>query len=65
MLAYVPAALIFVAFCVGTLHERRFSNAVLLGLSLTFAAAAWLAELARSQPATGRRSASCSSSSWR
>lgn len=55
MLAYVPAVLIFVAFCVGTLRERRrFSNAVLLGLSLTFAAAARLAELARSQPATGR-----------
>ncbi|MGC5397697.1 YdcF family protein [Streptomyces sp. DT20] len=55
MVAYVPAVLLFVAFCVGTLHERRrFSNAVLLGLSLTFAAAAWLAGLARSQPAAGR-----------
>ncbi|WP_405406637.1 YdcF family protein [Streptomyces sp. NBC_01104] len=55
MLAYVPAFLIFVVFCVGTLRERRrFSNAVLLGLSLTFAATAWLAGLARSQPATGR-----------
>ncbi|MFG3137190.1 YdcF family protein [Streptomyces sp. NPDC048211] len=55
MLAYVPAFLIFLAFCVGTLRERRrFSNAVLLGLSFVLAAAAWLTELARSQPATGR-----------
>lgn len=48
MLAYAPAVLFFLLFCVGVLRDRRrFSNAVLLGLSLTFAAAAWLVDVTR------------------
>ncbi|WP_329172508.1 YdcF family protein [Streptomyces sp. NBC_01477] len=55
MLAYAPAFLLFLVFCVGVLREpRRFSNAVLLGLSLTFASAAWLLELIRAHETLGK-----------
>lgn len=55
MWAYVPALVCFLGFAVGALRERRrFSNAVLLGLSLTFALAALLFELHRAHPALAR-----------
>lgn len=54
MLAYTPAALLFLVFCWQVLRERRkFSNAVLLGLAALCALAAWLHELTSSGPASG------------
>ncbi|MFE3429157.1 YdcF family protein [Streptomyces sp. NPDC059171] len=41
MLAFAPAALLFLVFCVSVLHDRRkFSNAVTLGLAVLCALAA-------------------------
>lgn len=55
MLAYAPALLCFLMFCAGVVYERRrFSNAVLLGLTVLFAVGAWLFELHRSHPVLGR-----------
>ncbi|MFJ4417843.1 MULTISPECIES: YdcF family protein [unclassified Streptomyces] len=55
MLAYAPAAVTFLVFCVGVLRDRRrFSNAVLLGLSLVFALAAWCFTLVREDTLAGR-----------
>ncbi|MGY0490311.1 YdcF family protein [Streptomyces sp. WG-D5] len=48
MLVYAPAVLFFLMFCFGVVRERRrFSNAVLLGLSAVFALAPWVLELVR------------------
>lgn len=55
MLAYAPALLCLLMFCAGVVHERRrFSNAVLLGLTFLFAGSAWLFELHRTHPVLGR-----------
>ncbi|NEA38800.1 YdcF family protein [Streptomyces sp. SID11385] len=55
MLAYAPAAVTFLVFCVGVLRDRRrFSNAVLLGLSLVFALAAWCFTLVHGGTLAGR-----------
>ena len=55
MWAYLPALLCFLGFAAATLRERRrFSNAVLLGLSLTLALGAWLFELHRQHQALAR-----------
>ncbi|MEE4545903.1 YdcF family protein [Streptomyces sp. V4-01] len=55
MLAYAPALLCFLVFCVGVLRERRrFGNAVFLGLAVVFTAAAWLYELHRAHPHAAR-----------
>ncbi|MFD5627812.1 YdcF family protein [Streptomyces sp. NPDC127072] len=54
MLAYAPAALLFGVFCVRVLRERRrFGNAVLLGLAVLCALAAWTLQLARSDSTSG------------
>jgi len=54
MLVYAPAALLFLVFCVSVLHDRRkFSNAVVLGLAVLCAVAAWLYLLIRSESASG------------
>ncbi|WP_030060707.1 MULTISPECIES: YdcF family protein [Streptomyces] len=46
MIAYAPAALFFLLFGVGVLRDRRqFSNAVLLGIAVSFLSLALLAEL--------------------
>ncbi|MEU1505303.1 MULTISPECIES: YdcF family protein [unclassified Kitasatospora] len=46
MIAYAPAALFFVLCGIGVLRDRRrFSNAVLLGIAVSFLALALLAEL--------------------
>ncbi|SEN17909.1 YdcF family protein [Actinacidiphila rubida] len=55
MWAYLPAFLCFLWFAVSAVRERRrFSNAVLLGLSLTLAAGAWLFELHRDHQGMAR-----------
>lgn len=52
---YAPAILFLLAFCVGVVRERRrFSNAVLLGLTGVFALSAWLVELTRDDAPLGR-----------
>ncbi|MFJ2025581.1 YdcF family protein [Streptomyces sp. NPDC087897] len=49
MVVYVPAALLFLVFCVSVLRERRkFSNAVVLGLAVLCAAAGLLYRLVAS-----------------
>ncbi|MFI6339438.1 YdcF family protein [Streptomyces sp. NPDC050535] len=54
MLAYTPAALLLVFFCVRALRERRrFGNAVILGLAALCALAAWMFQLARSDSTSG------------
>lgn len=54
MLVFAPAALLFLVFCVSVLHDRRkFSNAVVLGLAVLCALAAWLYRLIRSGTAWG------------
>ncbi|MFD7901509.1 YdcF family protein [Kitasatospora sp. NPDC059747] len=46
MFAYAPAVLFFVLFGIGVLRDRRrFSNAVLLGIAVSFLSLALLAEL--------------------
>ncbi|GGV37325.1 hypothetical protein GCM10010245_59430 [Streptomyces spectabilis] len=51
---YAPAALLFLVFCWRVLRERRkFSNAVLLGLTALSALVAWIAELVGSGSASG------------
>lgn len=55
MWAYLPALLCFLAFAAAALRERRrFSNAVLLGLSVALALGAWLFELHREHAALAR-----------
>jgi uncharacterized SAM-binding protein YcdF (DUF218 family) len=55
MWAYLPALLCFLAFAAAALRERRrFSNAVLLGLSVMLAVGAWLFELHREHHALAR-----------
>ncbi|MFD0555033.1 YdcF family protein [Streptomyces rectiviolaceus] len=55
MLVYAPAALLFLVFCVRVVRERRkFSNAVVLGLAILCALAAWIAQLVRSGSASGQ-----------
>ncbi|MFE9235441.1 YdcF family protein [Streptomyces sp. NPDC007007] len=50
MLAYAPAALLFLVFCVSVLHDRRkFSNAVVLGLAVLWALGALLYRLVSSK----------------
>ncbi|MEV5580318.1 YdcF family protein [Streptomyces parvus] len=50
MLAFAPAALLFLVFCVSTLLERRrFSNAVVLGLAVLCALGALLYRLVSSE----------------
>ncbi|MEU9708288.1 YdcF family protein [Streptomyces sp. NPDC047967] len=50
MLAFAPAALLFLVFCVSVLHDRRkFSNAVVLGLAVLCALAAALYRLVNSK----------------
>ncbi|MFE0697582.1 YdcF family protein [Streptomyces sp. NPDC058869] len=50
MLAFAPAALLFLVFCVSVLHDRRkFSNAVVLGLAVLCALAAALYRLVSSK----------------
>ncbi|MFD8616092.1 ElyC/SanA/YdcF family protein [Streptomyces sp. NPDC059513] len=54
MLVYAPAALLLLVFCVSVLHDRRkFSNAVVLGLAVLCALAAWLYRLIRSESTSG------------
>ncbi|MEU2561457.1 YdcF family protein [Streptomyces longispororuber] len=51
---YAPAALLFLVLCWRVLRERRrFSNAVLLGLTALCALVAWLFQLIRSGTASG------------
>ncbi|MGY0021570.1 YdcF family protein [Streptomyces sp. YJ-C3] len=51
MLVYVPSVLCLLALCFGMLRERRrVSNAVLLGLTLAFAAAALFLQLMSERP---------------
>ncbi|MFJ9350996.1 YdcF family protein [Streptomyces sp. NPDC101237] len=51
MLIYVPAAAVFLLFCIRVVRERRrVGNAVLLGLSLVLALAGSLLILARRRP---------------
>ncbi|MFH9607473.1 YdcF family protein [Streptomyces sp. NPDC017448] len=53
MVVYVPAALLFLVFCVSVLRERRkFSNAVVLGLAVLCAAAGLLYRLVASGSAS-------------
>lgn len=55
MLAYAPAVLCFLMFCAGVASERRrFSNAVLLGLTFLFAGGTWLFELHKAHPVLGK-----------
>lgn len=55
MLVYAPAALLFLVFCVRVVRERRkFSNAVILGLAMLCALAAWVFQLVRSGSASGQ-----------
>lgn len=55
MVVYAPALLCFLLFCAGVVHERRrFSNAVLLGLTALFTVGAWLFALHRVHPVLGR-----------
>jgi uncharacterized SAM-binding protein YcdF (DUF218 family) len=55
MAVYAPAVLCFLLFLAGVVRDRRrFSNAVLLGLTGVFALAAWLVELAREEAGLGR-----------
>ncbi|MBK3548157.1 YdcF family protein, partial [Streptomyces sp. MBT60] len=50
MLAFAPAALLFLVFCVSVLLERRkFSNAVVLGLAVLCALGALLYRLVSSE----------------
>jgi uncharacterized SAM-binding protein YcdF (DUF218 family) len=54
MLAFAPSALLFLVFCVRVLRERRrFSNAVILGLAVICALAAWTLRLVRSGSVSG------------
>ncbi|NEB75364.1 YdcF family protein [Streptomyces sp. SID14478] len=55
MLIYAPAVLLFLLFCVRAVRERRrLGNAVVLGLSLVFALAAWLVQLSRDHEVLAR-----------
>lgn len=55
MLAYAPAALLLAFFCVRAVRERRrFSNAVILGLAVFCALAAWMFRLVGSGSTSGR-----------
>ncbi|MGW2965151.1 YdcF family protein [Streptomyces sp. NPDC001220] len=55
MLIYVPAAVVFLLFCIKVVRERRkVGNAVLLGLSLVFALAGSLLVLAERRPELAR-----------
>ncbi|MFI7386166.1 YdcF family protein [Streptomyces sp. NPDC049813] len=55
MVAFAPSVVCLLAFLVGALRDRRrFSNAVLLGLAVVFAAAALFLHLASDRPQLGR-----------
>ncbi|WP_405913710.1 YdcF family protein [Streptomyces sp. NBC_00963] len=55
MLIYLPAALLLLLFCARVLGDRRrIGNAVLFGLVLVLALAAWLVELSRDHPALAK-----------
>ncbi|REK86534.1 YdcF family protein [Streptomyces inhibens] len=54
MLAYAPAILFSVLFCLGVLRDRRrFGNAIHLGLAVTFALLALIGKLGRSHALLG------------
>ncbi|MFB6436316.1 ElyC/SanA/YdcF family protein [Streptomyces sp. NPDC056411] len=54
MLAYAPALLFFVLFCIGvTRDRRRFGNAIHLGLALTFGLLALIGKLSQAHALLG------------